>query len=72
MMSWRNQSFWSKVATWAWVAVLVLVSGGSDLSGVGDGPSGRKRVFSPGFVMLCILVALVELVTLNYLYGARR
>jgi len=35
------------------------------------GSPGRKRVFSPGFVVLCTIVAVVELIALNHFYGAR-
>ncbi len=36
-----------------------------------DSSSNRKRVFSPGFVALCTIVAVVELIALNYFYGSR-
>lgn len=39
---------------------------------LGDGSSNRKRVFSPGFVVLCTIVAVVELIALNHFYGERR
>ena len=35
------------------------------------GSSGRKHVFSPAFLVLCAMVALVELILLNHFYGAR-
>ena len=34
-----------------------------------DSSSNRKRVFSPGFVVLCVFVAVVELIALNHFYG---
>lgn len=37
---------------------------------LGGGSSNRKRVFSPGFVVLCTIVAVVELIALNHFYGA--
>lgn len=40
----------------------------SDVAGLGGGSSGRKRVFSPGFVVLCVFVAVVELIALNHFY----
>lgn len=36
-----------------------------------DSSSNRKRVFSPGFVVLCVFVAVVELIALNHFYGVR-
>ncbi|TWD52541.1 hypothetical protein [Pseudomonas sp. SJZ131] len=30
-----------------------------------------RRVFTRGFVMFCVLVAVVELIALNHFYGAR-
>lgn len=71
MTSWRNQGFWSKVWACAWLAFLVLTSSDSDLSGLGGGSSGRKRVFSPGFVVLCAFVVVIELILLNHFYGVR-
>ena len=38
---------------------------------LGDGSSNRERVFSPGFVVLCTIVAVVELIALNHFYGMR-
>lgn len=38
---------------------------------LGDGSSNRKRVFSPGFVVLCTIVAVVELIALNQCHGVR-
>lgn len=71
MTSWRNQSFWSKVGVFAWLGLLMLIPGASDASWMGGGSSGRKRVFSPGFVVLCAFVAVVELIALNHFYGMR-
>jgi hypothetical protein len=36
---------------------------------LGGGSSNRKRVFIPGFVALCIFVAVVELIALHQLYA---
>ena len=36
-----------------------------------DSSSNRKRVFSPGFVVLCTIVAVVELIALNHFYSGR-
>jgi hypothetical protein len=41
----------------------------SDATWLDDGSSNRKRVFSPGFLTLCVLVAIFELIVLNGLYG---
>lgn len=71
MTAWRNQSFWSKVGVLAWLALLMMIPGASDAAGLGDGSSGRKRVFSPGFVVVCVFVAVVELIALNHFYEVR-
>lgn len=71
MTSWRNQSFWSKAWTFVLLAVLLVFSDGADLTGLGDGSSKRKRVFSPGFIVLCVIVAVVELIALNHFLGER-
>ena len=55
----------------AFMAVLMMIPGYSDAAGLSWGSSGRKRVFSPGFVVLCTIVAVVELIALNHFYGAR-
>lgn len=71
MTSFRNLSFWGKVWACVWTVFLVLASTESDLSWMGGGSSGRKRVFSPGFLVLCVFVAGVELVLLNHFFGER-
>jgi len=71
MTAWREQSFWSKVGTYAWLALLLLISDGSDPTWLGGGSSNRKRVFSPGFIGLCVFVAVFELIALNHFYGTR-
>lgn len=71
MTQWRNQRFWSRVGALAWLTVLALIACGSDTSGLGGGSSSRKRVFSPGFFVLCVFVAAAELIALNHFYGAR-
>jgi hypothetical protein len=70
MTAWREQSFWSKVGVIACLAFLMMLPGYSDIAGLGGGSSGRKRVFSPGFVVLCIFVAVLELIVLKHLYAA--
>ncbi len=72
MTQWRNQSFWSKVGVIACLAFLIMIPGYSDAAGLGGGSSGRKRVFSPGFVALCVFVVVAELIALNHFYGARK
>ena len=52
------------------MALLMVIPGASDAGWMGGGSSNRKRVFSPGFVVLCVLVAVVELIALNHFYGA--
>ncbi|WP_237683076.1 hypothetical protein [Pseudomonas sp. B14(2022)] len=69
--SWREQSFWSKVGVIACIALLMMLPGYSDAVGLSWGSSVRKRVFSPGFVVLCVFVAVVELIALNHFYGVR-
>ncbi|WP_308584810.1 hypothetical protein [uncultured Pseudomonas sp.] len=70
MTAWREQSFWSKVGVIACVAFLMMIPGYSDAAGLSWSSSGRKRVFSPGFVVLCTIVAVVELIALNHFYSA--
>jgi hypothetical protein len=68
MTAWREQTIWSKVGVIACLAFLMLLPGYSDIAGLGGGSSGRKRVFSPGFVVICVCVAVVELIALNHFY----
>lgn len=49
----------------------MMIPGYSDAAGLSWGSSGRKRVFSPGFVVLCAFVAVFELIALNHFYGVR-
>ncbi|OIN46009.1 hypothetical protein SAMN04515675_6103 [Pseudomonas costantinii] len=66
----RTQAFWSKAGYYALLTLLAVVdvfTGGGWLGGSVD----RKRVFSPGFVALCVLVAVFELMVLSHFYGAR-
>ncbi|UST60745.1 hypothetical protein [Pseudomonas moraviensis] len=69
--SWREQSFLSKVGVIACLAFLMMIPGYSDAAGLSWGSSGRKCVFSPSFVVLCTIVAVVELIALNHFYGTR-
>ena len=69
MTAWREQSFWSKVGVLACLAFLMLIPDYGNDTGLGGGSSGRKRVFSPGFVLLCVFVAVIELIALNHFYG---
>lgn len=71
MTSFRNLGFWGKVWACVWTVFLMLASTESDLSWMGGGSSGRKRVFSPAFLALCAMVALIELILLNHFYGVR-
>ncbi|MGN9498027.1 hypothetical protein ACTMQ1_24105 [Pseudomonas syringae pv. aptata] len=71
MSAWREQGFRSKAGAIACLALLMLIPGASDSAWLGGGSSGRKRVFSPGFVVLCVFVAVVELIALNHFYGMR-
>ena len=71
MTAWREQSFWSKVGVIACMAFLMMIPGYSDAAGLSWSSYGRKRVFSPGFVVLCVFVAAIELIALNYFYGVR-
>ena len=71
MTAWRNQSFWSKVGVIGCLTLLMVIPGASDAAWLGGGSSNRKRVFSPGFVALCVFVAVVELIVLSHFYGVR-
>jgi len=70
MTSFRNLGFWGKVWLCACVAFLLLTSGESGANWMDISSSGRKRVFSPGFLVLCVFVAVIELLLLNHFYGA--
>ncbi|WP_024660221.1 hypothetical protein [Pseudomonas syringae] len=70
MSALREQGFRSKAGTIAWQALLMII-GAFDSVWLSGGSSGRKRVFSPGFVVLCVFVAVVELIALNHFYGMR-
>lgn len=69
--AWHTQSIWKKSWTYALLAVLVVFSDGNDLTWLCQGSSNRKRIFSPGFIVLCMFVAVVELILLNHFYGSR-
>ena len=69
MTAWREQRFWSKFWVWAWLALLMVLPFISDAGPSCWGSSGRKRVFSPGFVVLCVFVAVFEVMLLGYFYS---
>jgi hypothetical protein len=66
--SWREQSFWSKVWTYTLLALMVVFTTEAGIW-PDDSSSNRKRVFSPGFVMVCLFVAVVELIALTQFYS---
>ncbi|TKK29510.1 hypothetical protein PspCFBP13528_17395 [Pseudomonas sp. CFBP13528] len=68
---WRKQSVWSKVWTYTLLALMVVFTTEAGIW-PDDSSSHRKRVFSPGFVVLCVFVAVVELIVLNHFYGVPR
>lgn len=70
MIERRTDSFWGKAWIYSLLALLVFISDGADLSCLGGGSSNRKRVFSSGFIALCIIVGTIELIVLDQLYGA--
>lgn len=67
MTAWREQSFWNKVWTYALLALMVVFTTEAGIWPDGSS-SHRKRVFSLGFVVLFVFVAVVELIALNQLY----
>ncbi|KAE9652635.1 hypothetical protein EJD88_16375 [Pseudomonas sp. PB105] len=69
MTQWRTYNFWTKAWILSLMALITLVSDDADPGSWGDGSSNRKRVFSPGFIVLCTLVAACELILLNHFYG---
>jgi hypothetical protein len=71
MTGWKYLGVWGKVWACVWVAFLILTTSETGVSWMGGGLSGRKRVFSPGFLVLCVFVAVVELILLKHFYGAR-
>lgn len=70
MTAWREQSFWSKVWTYTLLALMVVFTAEAGIW-PDDSSSNSKRVFSPGFVVLCTIVAVVELIALNHFYSGR-
>ena len=58
-----------KVGVIACLAFLMMLPGYYEVAGLGGGSSGRKRVFSPGFVVICVFVAVIELIALNHFNG---
>jgi len=63
----RTQGAWSKAGYYALLTLLAVVdvfTGGGWLGGSVD----RKRVFSPGFVVFCVFVAVIELIALSHYY----
>ncbi|MCU1774260.1 hypothetical protein [Pseudomonas sp. 13B_3.2_Bac1] len=71
MTPFRNLGFWGKVLACAWITFLLLTSGESSANWMDISSSGRKRVFSLGFLVLCVFVAVLELILLNHFYGAQ-
>jgi len=71
MTAWRNQSFWSKTGVWAWLAFMAVFTSYTDAGWMAGGSSIRKRVFSPGFILLCAFVAVYELVALNHFHRSQ-
>jgi hypothetical protein len=47
----------------------MVIPGASDAGWLGGGSPNRTRVFNPSFVVLCVFVAVFELITLNNFYG---
>ena len=71
MAEWRGRGFWSKAWIVALLGLLAVTFDGADLSWLGGGSSNRKRVFSAGFIALCVVVVVIELIVLDHWYGAR-
>ncbi|MDG6399949.1 hypothetical protein QCD79_08085 [Pseudomonas quasicaspiana] len=69
MTQWEPREFTKKTRNRALLACLMIVSFFVDVSWLGDGSSNRKRVFSAGFMTLCVIVAVLELAILNDIYG---
>ncbi|MBO1541435.1 hypothetical protein [Pseudomonas sp. OA65] len=72
MSQWKTQGFWSRAWFFALLLFIVGFTTDSDATWLGDGSSKPKRVFSPGFIAFCALVAVFELMVLNHFYGASR
>nr|WP_032891772.1 hypothetical protein [Pseudomonas sp. RIT357] len=70
MTSWRDQSFWSKVQTCTLLALIGMFTSYTDAHWIEGASSNRKRVFSRGFVVLCAIVAGIELAVLNHFYAS--
>jgi hypothetical protein len=46
----------------------MMLPGYSSVAGLGGGSSGRKRVFSLSFFVLCVFVAVFEVLALSQYY----
>lgn len=72
MTGWERRGFTKKTQSWALLACLLIISFFVDGPLPESHSSNRKRVFSTGFVTLCVVVAVLELVILNGIYGEGR
>lgn len=72
MTQWHTQRSWSKAWTYVLLALIAVFTSESGSTWLGDGSSNHKRVFSPGFIVICVFVIVVELMVLNHFYGERR
>ncbi|MBD9460011.1 hypothetical protein IB241_20185 [Pseudomonas sp. PDM05] len=71
MTQWRTQGTSSKAWTYALLACLLLFTCFTGAIWPDGYTSNRKRVFTPGFLVVCTMVAVVELLVLNHFYGVR-
>jgi hypothetical protein len=72
MAGWRNIGFWRNARASVWVLLLILTASESGANWMDGSSSGRKRVFTPGFFVLCAFVAVIELVALSHYYYTYR
>ncbi len=72
MTQWRTQRSWCKVWTYALLALIAVFTSDSGSTWLGDSSSNRKRVFSPGFIVICAFVITIELIALSHFYGEHR
>ncbi len=72
MAEWERNGLTKRMQGWAILICMLLIGLFIDGPWPDSDSSNRKRVFSPGFISLCVVVATLELVILNGMYGEGR
>lgn len=72
MAEWERNRWTKRTQNWALLIGLLIIGFFIDGPWPDSDSSNRKRVFSPGFISLCVVVVTLELVILNGMYGEGR